>query len=70
VQVDRATIETGNRYSVTELAQHQQRTAVRPMRISDAGSVIHVVLEIRTSTLLFPKKSLVAGFLGTEVQTL
>jgi len=30
VQVDGATVESGNRYSVTELAQHQQRTTVMP----------------------------------------
>lgn len=30
VQLDSATVESGNRYSVTELAQHQQRTAVMP----------------------------------------
>jgi len=30
VQVDSATVESGNRYSVTELAQHQQRTTVMP----------------------------------------
>jgi len=28
VQVNSATVESGNRYSVTELVQHQQRTAV------------------------------------------
>jgi len=30
VQVYSATVDAGNWYSVTELAQHQQRTAVMP----------------------------------------
>ena len=30
MQVHSATVESGNRYSVTELAQHQQCTAVMP----------------------------------------
>jgi len=31
MQVDSAVIGSGNRYSVTKLAQHQQRTAVMPV---------------------------------------